>query len=107
VLQFHLSGPTLAGQIGSDVGGVTCICIPRALCLFHHLLTDNLAVAAAKRDVLMLTLFYACIRRLQDQGMKKMFPDAVASNVEGFKKLGKVFQAVNLLSLLIHSLHRI
>lgn len=89
-----------AGEIGSDVGGVTCICIPRTLSLFRHILTDNSTFVAAKRDVLMIPLLHACIRKLQDQAMKKMFLDAVSSNVEGFRKLGEAFQVARLVIII-------
>ena len=43
---------------------------------------------AARRDVIMVPLLGACVKKLQEQGMRKMFLDAVTSNVDGFKQLG-------------------
>jgi predicted N-acetyltransferase YhbS len=93
-----------AGQNGDDVGGVTCICIPR-MNPYHYqslprplligTLTYNHSFPAAKRDAMMVQLLNACIMKLQEQGMKKMFIDAVIKNVDGFKQLGmdtKIFQ---------------
>jgi hypothetical protein len=36
----------------------------------------------------MIPLLHACIRKLQEQGMKRLFLDAVTSNVDAFKHLG-------------------
>lgn len=37
----------------------------------------------------MVPLLNACIRKLQEQGMKQLFVDAVTSNVDSFNQLGK------------------
>jgi hypothetical protein len=37
----------------------------------------------------MIPLLNACIRKLQEQGMKRLFLDAVTSNVDAFKHLGR------------------
>ncbi|TVY17017.1 hypothetical protein LARI1_G005406 [Lachnellula arida] len=59
-----------AAQIGSDIGGVTCICLP------------------IENDTVMVGLLDACIKNLQDQGMKKMFIDGISSELDALKQLG-------------------
>ena len=53
-----------------------------------HILANNQPSPAARREALMVPLLNACVEKLKLQQMKKMFIDAVASNVEGFKRLG-------------------
>ncbi|KAK4167995.1 hypothetical protein QBC43DRAFT_341799 [Cladorrhinum sp. PSN259] len=61
-----------ARTIGDDVGGVTCICIPDAI----------------RRDNIMLDMIDYSIGILKDQGMTKLFVDAVKGSDECFKTLG-------------------
>lgn len=44
----------------------------------------------------MIPLLNACIRKLQEQGMKQLFLDAVTSNVDSFKQLGRSSSHSNL-----------
>ncbi|KAI0472067.1 hypothetical protein GGR56DRAFT_105876 [Xylariaceae sp. FL0804] len=62
--------------IGSDVGGVTCICI-----------TDSPAMTSS-RDTVMIRLLDACITVLKNQGMERVFLDAVKGGREGFQSMG-------------------
>ena len=85
------------GAIGSDVGGVACICItgmpsrhggedtgqatkPRP--------DDNLSINNT-RDSVMIRLLDACVRALREQGMSKMFLDAMKGGQEGFQSIGR------------------
>ncbi|KAG4437157.1 hypothetical protein IFR05_007359 [Cadophora sp. M221] len=60
-----------AGQIGSDVGGVTCIC-----------------VHPSRRDLILGGLLDACVENLHNQGMKKMFIDGIGEEANALLKLG-------------------
>ncbi|GAB1319500.1 hypothetical protein MFIFM68171_09710 [Madurella fahalii] len=60
-----------AGTIAEDVGGVTCICIGDVV----------------SRDTIMVRLLESCIRVLKDQGMNRLFLDAVKPGDEGFQSL--------------------
>lgn len=56
----------------------------------------------------MIPLLNACIRKLQEQGMKRLFLDAVASNVDAFKHLGRSLRNDHLRDLiLINYVHRL
>ncbi|KAK3326278.1 hypothetical protein B0H66DRAFT_472711 [Apodospora peruviana] len=66
-----------AGTISDDVGGVTCICI-----------LDDQPYMAKRRDAVMIRLLDSCIRLLSEQGMRKLFIDAVKGGDEGFQALG-------------------
>ncbi|KAM7189622.1 hypothetical protein V8F20_010056 [Naviculisporaceae sp. PSN 640] len=66
-----------AATIADDVGGVTCICI-----------LDDEPSNASKRDSIMLRLLDSSIRLLSEQGMRKMFIDAVKGGEEGFQSMG-------------------
>ncbi|KAI0167023.1 hypothetical protein GGR52DRAFT_584892 [Hypoxylon sp. FL1284] len=63
-----------ARTIGSDVGGVACICI-----------TDGLSTS---KDTIMIRLLDACVTILREQGMKRVFLDAVRGGYEGFQSMG-------------------
>ncbi|APA08263.1 hypothetical protein sscle_03g030330 [Sclerotinia sclerotiorum 1980 UF-70] len=60
-----------AGRIGHDVGGVTCIC-----------------VSPQRKESIRLELLNACIKKLYQQGMRRMFFDGVANDVDELKELG-------------------
>ncbi|KAL2129134.1 hypothetical protein VTI74DRAFT_8182 [Chaetomium olivicolor] len=66
-----------ASTIAEDVGGVTCICV-----------SDGIPNAANNRDAIMIRLLDTCIRVLAEQGMNKMFIDAVKGGDEGFQSMG-------------------
>jgi len=51
-------------------------------------LDDNLS-ANNTRDSVMIRLLDACVRTLKDQGMRKMFLDAVKGGHQGFQSTGK------------------
>ncbi|KAK3995031.1 hypothetical protein QBC44DRAFT_305646 [Cladorrhinum sp. PSN332] len=61
-----------ASTIGDDVGGVTCVCI----------------TGASNKDGIMLNLVDYSIGTLKDQGMTKLFMDAVKEGDERFKSMG-------------------
>jgi hypothetical protein len=42
-----------------------------------------------RRDRIMVPLLNACVKKLQEQGMRKMFLDGVVNHLESFKQLGK------------------
>ncbi|KAH8881536.1 hypothetical protein GQ53DRAFT_667793 [Thozetella sp. PMI_491] len=63
--------------ISDDVGGVTCICI-----------RDDHEAVGTKRDAIMIRLLDSCIRILAEQGMRKLFIDAVKGGDEGFQSMG-------------------
>ncbi|KAH6712146.1 hypothetical protein BKA61DRAFT_691844 [Leptodontidium sp. MPI-SDFR-AT-0119] len=60
-----------AGQIGNDVGGVTCICVHSKM-----------------RVLVVGGLLNACVETLYNQGMKRMFADGIGEEVDVFLKLG-------------------
>ncbi|THV47451.1 hypothetical protein BGAL_0310g00140 [Botrytis galanthina] len=60
-----------AGRIGHDVGGVTCIC-----------------VSPQRNEPIGPELLDACIKKLYQQGMRRMFYDGVANDVDELKQLG-------------------
>ncbi|KAK6606816.1 glycoside hydrolase family 3 [Botrytis cinerea] len=60
-----------AGRIGHDVGGVTCICI-----------------SPQRKEPIGPELIDACIKKLYQQGMRRMFYDGVANDVDELKQLG-------------------
>jgi hypothetical protein len=41
----------------------------------------------------MVPLLNACVEKLQEQGMRKMFLDGVVNHLESFKQLGKAPKA--------------
>ncbi|KUI61080.1 hypothetical protein VP1G_08276 [Cytospora mali] len=63
-----------ARTISEDTGGVTCICI-----------TDN---DSTTRDSVMVRLLDACVQVLRQQGMNKMYIDAVKGGDAGFQSIG-------------------
>ncbi|KAB5575719.1 hypothetical protein GE09DRAFT_601907 [Coniochaeta sp. 2T2.1] len=60
--------------IGDDVGGVTCICI-----------ADT---PSHRRDAIMVRLLDACVRLLSEQGMRRLFVDAIRGGDVGFQSTG-------------------
>ncbi|ESA42652.1 hypothetical protein GE21DRAFT_8125 [Neurospora crassa] len=66
-----------AGMISDNVGGVTCICI-----------SDQNPDVAKGRDAIMLRLLDSCVHRFAQQGLKKMFIDAMRGMDEGFQSMG-------------------
>lgn len=66
-----------AGMISDDVGGVTCICI-----------SDQNPSVGKRRDAIMLRLLDSCVHRFSQQGLKKMFIDAMKGGDEGFQSMG-------------------
>ncbi|KAI1331955.1 hypothetical protein F5Y16DRAFT_210105 [Xylariaceae sp. FL0255] len=65
-----------ARTIGPDVGGVTCISIG-----------DDCGALSSK-DTVMIRLLDACITVLKDQGMKRIYLDAIKGGDEGFQSMG-------------------
>jgi hypothetical protein len=53
---------------------------------------DRKFALVTRSNSLMILLLNACIRKLQEQGVKRLFLDAVTSNVDAFKLLSKLFQ---------------
>ncbi len=43
---------------------------------------------ASRRDAIMIRLLDRCIRVLSEQGMKKMFIDAIKGGDDGFQSMG-------------------
>ncbi|KAI1490430.1 hypothetical protein F5X96DRAFT_669701 [Biscogniauxia mediterranea] len=66
-----------ARTIGSDVGGVTCICI-----------ADGNTGIISSKDTIMIRLLDACITALKSQGMNYIFLDAIRGGYEGFQSMG-------------------
>jgi ribosomal protein S18 acetylase RimI-like enzyme len=66
-----------ARTIGSDVGGVTCICI-----------TDNNTLMKNSKDTVMIGLLDTCVTLLKEQGMNRVFLDGVRGGHEGFRAIG-------------------
>ncbi|KAK4127601.1 hypothetical protein N657DRAFT_564614 [Parathielavia appendiculata] len=66
-----------ANTVTDQVGGVTCICV-----------SDTVPNTAKKRDAVLIRLLNSCIRRLREQGMTKLFIDAVKGGDEGFQSMG-------------------
>lgn len=54
---------------------------------FIHIYRTNYNVAQGQETTIM-GLFDACVKNLQDQGMKKMFLDGVSHGVDRLKQLG-------------------
>ncbi|KAI0023507.1 hypothetical protein F4780DRAFT_51897 [Xylariomycetidae sp. FL0641] len=63
--------------IGPDVGGVACICI-----------ADSNPALTSSRDTVMLRLLDTCICILKEQGMRRVFLDAMKGGSEGFQSMG-------------------
>lgn len=53
----------------------------------NHIGTNN--NLAIENNTVMIGLLDACIKNLQDQGMKKMFIDGISSELDALKQLGK------------------
>ncbi|KAI0146323.1 hypothetical protein GGR57DRAFT_286604 [Xylariaceae sp. FL1272] len=66
-----------ARTIGSDVGGVTCICI-----------ADDCGSMTSSKDTVMIRLLDACITVLRGQGMHRIYIDAIKGGDEGFQSMG-------------------
>ncbi|XDG02110.1 hypothetical protein ABKA04_001725 [Annulohypoxylon sp. FPYF3050] len=66
-----------ARTIGSDVGGVACICI-----------ADGNPAMTTSKDTVMIRLLDACVTILKEQGMRRVFLDAVKGGYEGFQSMG-------------------
>ncbi|KAL2887854.1 glycoside hydrolase family 3 [Ceratocystis lukuohia] len=66
-----------AGTIGSDVGGVTCICI-----------NDTDPTLVVRPDAIMIRLLDTCVRILTEKGMRKLFIDGTRGGEQGFLSLG-------------------
>ncbi|KAI1117323.1 hypothetical protein F5Y14DRAFT_439427 [Nemania sp. NC0429] len=66
-----------ARTIGPDVGGVTCICI-----------ADNNGAMTSSKDTVMIRLLDACIAVLRNQGMQRIYLDAIKGGDEGFQSMG-------------------
>jgi hypothetical protein len=49
--------------------------------------TDN--IPATENSVVVVGLLDACVKNLQNQGMKKMFIDGVAGDLDSLKQLGR------------------
>ncbi|ESZ92292.1 hypothetical protein SBOR_7332 [Sclerotinia borealis F-4128] len=60
-----------AGRIGHDVGGVTCLCVSPQI-----------------KEPIGPELLNACVQKLYQQGMRRMFFDGVANGVDELKQLG-------------------
>ncbi|KAI1310088.1 hypothetical protein F5Y03DRAFT_382788 [Xylaria venustula] len=67
-----------ARTIGPDVGGVTCICI-----------ADSNGAMTSSRDTIMIRLLDACITVLREQGMQRVYLDAIKGGDEGFQSMGE------------------
>ncbi|KAL6849550.1 hypothetical protein ACO1O0_009091 [Amphichorda felina] len=65
-------------SIGSDVGGVTCICIK-----------DDDPEMVNRRDTVMVRLLYACCKALASRGMAGIFLDGLKANESGVETLGE------------------
>jgi hypothetical protein len=88
-----------ASTILDQVGGVTCICVSgekRHRCLLTldartltNLRSDGVPNTANKRDAVMIRLLDSCIRLVKEQGMTKLFIDAVKGGEEGFQSMGE------------------
>ncbi|KAI5862881.1 hypothetical protein GGS23DRAFT_73358 [Durotheca rogersii] len=66
-----------ARTIGSEVGGVTCICI-----------ADGNPAMTISKDTVMIRLLDTCFSILRGQGMKHVFLDAVRGGYKGFQSMG-------------------
>ncbi|KAI1391111.1 uncharacterized protein F4822DRAFT_436637 [Hypoxylon trugodes] len=66
-----------ARTIGSDVGGVACICI-----------ADGNPAMTTSKDTVMIRLLDTCVTILKEQGMDRVFLDAVKGGYEGFQSMG-------------------
>ena len=53
------------------------------------LLTDNSIDLAARQDGIFVGLLDACVKKLQEQGMRKMFMDGVTSGLDNLLQLGE------------------
>ncbi|ROV87983.1 hypothetical protein VPNG_10337 [Cytospora leucostoma] len=91
-----------ARTISDDTGGVTCICITgtyaiycrAALGEFYTCLNEQLTYLLraeddpATRDSVMVRLLDACVKVLRQQGMNRMYIDAVKGGEAGFQAIG-------------------
>ncbi|RAL62309.1 hypothetical protein DID88_004875 [Monilinia fructigena] len=71
-----------ARRIGHDVGGVTCICVS----------------PQRKESPIIPELLNACVKKLYRQGMRRMFFDGVAKDVDELKRLGNYLHYEKVLS---------
>ncbi|KAI1365358.1 hypothetical protein F5Y08DRAFT_352839 [Xylaria arbuscula] len=84
-----------ARAIGHDVGGVTCICITGSSFYARNNLRqranwkedDNGAMTSSK-DTVMIRLLDTCITVLREQGMQRIYLDAIKGGDEGFQSMG-------------------
>ncbi|KAH8663964.1 hypothetical protein BX600DRAFT_381227 [Xylariales sp. PMI_506] len=66
-----------ARRIGTDIGGITCICIAEGNPTFQD-----------HRNSVMIRLLDTCIQMLRDRGMQHALLDGVRGGDEGFQNLG-------------------
>lgn len=66
-----------ARTIGSDVGGVSCICI-----------ADDTGPTMSSKDTVMIRLLDACIATLKGRGLQRVYLDAIKGGDEGFQSMG-------------------
>lgn len=59
----------------------------KSIDVMNHIGTNN--NLAIENNTVMIGLLDACIKNLQDQGMKKMFIDGISSELDALKQLGK------------------
>ena len=57
----------------------------------NYMETDN--IPATENNAVMVGLLDACVKNLQNQGMKKMFIDGVASELDSLKQLGRFLES--------------
>ncbi|KAH7303594.1 hypothetical protein B0I35DRAFT_364657 [Stachybotrys elegans] len=67
----------LTENLGSDIGGVSCICIK-----------DDDPLMVNRRDTVMVRLLHSCSKLLSEKGMVGMFIDGVKQGNTGFESLG-------------------
>lgn len=84
-----------ASIIGDDVGGITCICTSgraseRELLIRRQTSILTLVILEMiKKHKLMFNLLDCCIGTLKEQGMTRLFIDAVKGSDEDFRSMGK------------------
>jgi len=64
--------------------GIKCIHV------MNYMETDN--YIAIENNTVMVGLLDACIKNLQNQGMKKMFIDGISSELDALKQLGRFLE---------------
>lgn len=81
-----------ASSIGTDVGGVTCICIkgerPVLIIAIPLTILDDPEMVN-RRDTVMVRLLFACCKSLGSRGMSEAFLDGLRSNESGVETLGE------------------